>query len=157
MSVSAIASLRPLHGQCLRQARTGLLSVQIKSRSASLNIRATVALRPQQRRWRSDLEDGGDGDAAKGSARRQPSQQQKKLTFRQFTGRAITVSIRNLAYLMSPQGFRQAYRSSPIATALMVALYAHSPSLFCQKDCLLTCVQGRHHFHLHGRPAPPLL
>ena len=124
MSVSAIASLRPLHSQCLRQANTGLLSVHIRSRSASLHIRATIALRPHQRRWQSDLKDGNtpkDESLKQSQSHSQP----QKLTFRQFTGRAATVAMRNLAYLMSPKGFRQALRESPVSTTLIVILYAY--------------------------------
>lgn len=117
MSVSAVASWRPLRGQCLRHAHTGLLSVNLKSRSASLNIRAVIALRPEQRRYQSDTH---DGDTVKNEQQR-PSKQ-PKLTFRQFMGRAMTVSFRNLAYVMSPRGLRQVFRDAPISTTFIVVL-----------------------------------
>jgi hypothetical protein len=131
MSVSHIASLRPLRGQCLRQARVGLLSLSITSRSASLNLQAVVRLPPHQRFQSTTTSRDGEQSSSKKAQQKKDGgkSEQPKLTFRQFWGRALTVSLRNLAYAMSPRGMRQAYRDSPISTSFILALYVIIPQL----------------------------
>lgn len=132
MSVSHIASLRPLRGQCLRQARVGLLSLSITSRSASLNLQAVVRLPPHQRfQSTTTSQDGEQDSSGKTQQKRKDGgkSEQPKLTFRQFWGRALTVSLRNLAYAMSPRGMRQAYRDSPISTSFILGLYVTTSQL----------------------------
>ncbi|KAJ6443255.1 TPR domain-containing protein [Purpureocillium lavendulum] len=113
MSVSAIASLRPLHGRCLRHATTGLLSVQLRSRTASVQVQALVALRPQRRYQSSPA--GTDKDDA-------PQPEQPKMTFRRFVGHALAASLRNLAVALSPRGIRTAFRDSPATTSISIVL-----------------------------------
>lgn len=114
MSISAVASLRPVRGQCLRHATTGLLSVQVKSPAATVHLRAVVALRPQQKRHQSTSQTPQDKDSAQGKP---------QITFRQFAGRALGVSLRNLVVALSPRGIRQSYRENPGVTTLNVLLY----------------------------------
>lgn len=130
MSVSVVTSLRPLRGQCIRQARVGLLSLNIKSRSASFNLQAIVALQPPHCRFRSTIRDlRKESESSKSGAKDEKKDESKdgdrkaplpKLTFRQFWGRALTVSLRNLAFAMSPSGVRQAYRDAPISTSIIL-------------------------------------
>lgn len=114
MSISAVASLRPVRGQCLRHATTGLLSVQVKSPAATVHLRAVVALRPQQKRHQSTSPAPQDKESAQGKP---------QITFRQFAGRALGVSLRNLVVALSPRGIRQSYRENPGVTTLNVLLY----------------------------------
>ncbi|KAM0246270.1 hypothetical protein ACHAQJ_010289 [Trichoderma viride] len=109
MSISAIASLRPAKGRCLRHATTGLLSVQVKSPTATVHLRAIVALRPEQRRHQSTQ----DNDS---------TSKNPQITFRQFAGRALGVSLRNLVVALSPRGIRRAYRENPAVTTLNILL-----------------------------------
>ncbi|KAL7799047.1 hypothetical protein V8C37DRAFT_366389 [Trichoderma ceciliae] len=113
MSISAVASLRPTGGKCLRHATTGLLSVRVKSPTATVHLRAVVALRPQQKRHQSTSQAPQEKDSA-------PNKPQ--ITFRQFAGRALGVSLRNLVVALSPRGLRQSYRENPAATTLNVLL-----------------------------------
>ena len=116
MSISAIASLRPARGNCIRHANTGVLSVQVRSPAASVHLRAVVALRPEQRRHQSTSQSPQDKDSA--------PEKKPQITFRQFAGRALGVSLRNLVVALSPRGIRQAYRENPGATTLNILLYA---------------------------------
>ncbi|KAH8129655.1 hypothetical protein ACSS6W_006473 [Trichoderma asperelloides] len=113
MSVSAIASLRPAGGRCLRHATTGLLSVQVKSPTATVHLRAVVALRPEQRRHQSTSPTPRDHESAPGKP---------QITFRQFVGRALGVSLRNLVVALSPQGIRRSYRENPAVTTMNILL-----------------------------------
>ncbi|EGR47809.1 uncharacterized protein TRIREDRAFT_4428 [Trichoderma reesei QM6a] len=113
MSISAIASLRPARGNCIRHATTGLLSVQVKSPAATVHLRAVVALRPEQKRHQSTSPSPQEKDSAS---------DKPQITFRQFAGRALGVSLRNLVVALSPRGIRQAYRENPTATTLNILL-----------------------------------
>ncbi|KAK5987241.1 hypothetical protein PT974_11365 [Cladobotryum mycophilum] len=113
MSISAIASLRPSNGKCFRTATTGLLSVRVKSRSATVHLRAVVALQPEQRRQQSTSNTPQDGNAKAGKP---------QISFRQFVGRAVSVSLRNLVVALSPRGIRQAYRENPGLTTMNIVL-----------------------------------
>jgi hypothetical protein len=113
MSISAIASLRPAGGKCLRHATTGLLSVQVKSPTATVHLRAVIALRPEQRRLQSTTPLPRDNE----STPRKP-----QITFRQFMGRALGVSLRNLVVALSPQGIRRSYRENPAVTTMNILL-----------------------------------
>lgn len=115
MSVSAIASLRPAHGRCLRHATTGLLSIQVTSRAASFHFRAVVSLQPLQRRHQSGLNPKNPG--------KPPKPELPKITFRQFVGRAMGAGLRNLALAVSPRGVKSAYQDSPIMTTIVVAMF----------------------------------
>ncbi|GJN79143.1 TPR domain-containing protein [Purpureocillium lilacinum] len=116
MSVSAVASLRPLHGRCLRHATTGLLSVQLRSRTASVHVQAVVTLRPQRRYQSSPARTGKDDDEAP----RRP--EQPKMTFGRFVGHALRASFRNMAVALSPRGIRTAFRDSPAMTSISIVL-----------------------------------
>ncbi|KAL7918826.1 hypothetical protein ACQKWADRAFT_316210 [Trichoderma austrokoningii] len=113
MSISAIASLRPAGGKCLGHAATGLLSVQVKSPTATVHLRAVVALRPEQRRLQSTSPSPRDNGSAPGKP---------QITFRQFVGRALGVSLRNLVVALSPQGIRRSYRENPAVTTMNILL-----------------------------------
>ncbi|KAK1246778.1 hypothetical protein MKX08_000580 [Trichoderma sp. CBMAI-0020] len=113
MSVSAIASLRPAGGKCLRHATTGLLSVHVKSPTATVHLRAVVALRPEQRRLQSTTPSPRDDEKTPGKP---------QITFRQFVGRALGVSLRNLVVALSPQGIRRSYRENPAVTTMNILL-----------------------------------
>ncbi|OTA02093.1 hypothetical protein A9Z42_0024230 [Trichoderma parareesei] len=113
MSITAIASLRPARGNCIRHATTGLLSVQVKSPAATVHLRAVVALRPEQKRHQSTSQSPQEKDSAS---------DKPQITFRQFAGRALGVSLRNLVVALSPRGIRQAYRENPTATTLNILL-----------------------------------
>ncbi|KAJ3492431.1 hypothetical protein NLG97_g5399 [Lecanicillium saksenae] len=115
MSVFAVASLRPISGRCLQQARTGLLSVHVASPSSCVHIRAVVSLPPSSLRCQST----STGCEVQKSA---PQNQPPKVTFRQFAGRALGAGLRNLAFALSPKGIKQAYNDSPASTAFAVIL-----------------------------------
>ncbi|KAG8418012.1 hypothetical protein J3458_005458 [Metarhizium acridum] len=118
MSVTAIASFRPLPRRCLLHIRTGLLSVQVESRSASLSLRAVVKLQPHQTRYQS---------SASGNKNEPPKQEKPdkpQTSFRQFIGRALGASLRNLAVALSPRGIRTAYKDSPVVTSMNIILLA---------------------------------
>ncbi|KAF5127794.1 hypothetical protein E5D57_008728 [Metarhizium anisopliae] len=118
MSVTAIASFRPLQRRCLVHAATGLLSVQVRSRSASWSLRAVVKLQPHQARYQSSAPGNKD----------EPPKQEKRdrpqMSFRQFVGRALGASLRNLAVALSPRGIRTAYKDSPVVTSMNIILLA---------------------------------
>ncbi|KAF4983851.1 hypothetical protein FZEAL_832 [Fusarium zealandicum] len=137
MSVSAVASLRPLRGKCLQHATSGLLSVRLRTRSAMFNFRAVIPLRPDQRRLKttnSRPNSPNDGSDKELEAKRnqlpkkhQPSTQ-PQITFRQFAGRALGAGLRSLVVAMSPTGIKTAFRQSPGATSLGLFMYvANSP------------------------------
>lgn len=113
MSVSAIASLRPLYGRCFRHATAGLLSIRVRSRSADLHLQAVIALPPAQQRHQSSSS-GGEGAPAK--------PEKPQMTFRRFVRHALGASLRNLAVALSPRGIRSAYRDSPALTSMNVVL-----------------------------------
>ncbi|KAM4063924.1 TPR domain-containing protein [Hirsutella rhossiliensis] len=112
MSVSAMASLRPLQRQCLRHASSGLLSLHVRSPSVRFSIHAVIALAPQQRRHQS------------GSSREPepPKPSKPPMSFTHFVRHALGASLRNLAVALSPRGIRAAYRDSPALIATIVAL-----------------------------------
>ena len=117
MSVSVIACLRPAPGRCLRHATTGILSVRLQSRSASLQLHAIVPLQPlrtEQRRFQSRKEFRDEPEA---------KPELPKLSFRQFVGRALVASLRRLGYAFTPSAIRQAYRENPYSTVFSVSLY----------------------------------
>ncbi|KAM0220366.1 hypothetical protein ACHAQD_006089 [Fusarium lateritium] len=123
MSVSAVASLRPLRGKCLQHATSGLLSVQLRSRTATFNFRAVINLRPNQRRFQTTNpatnRQDGDLEARKNQLpKKSQPPTQPQITFRQFAGRALAAGLRSLVVAMSPTGIKTAYRQSPGATAL---------------------------------------
>ncbi|KND89606.1 hypothetical protein TOPH_05628 [Tolypocladium ophioglossoides CBS 100239] len=113
MSVSAIASLRPLQGRCFRHTTAGLLSIRVRSRSANFNLQAVIALPPAQRRHQSSSSSSKDESA---------KPEKPQMTFRQFVARALGASLRNLAIALSPRGVRSAYRDSPALTSMNVVL-----------------------------------
>ena len=123
MSVSAVASLRPLHGRCLRHATTGLLSVQLRSRTASVHVQAVVTLRPQRRYQSSPARARKDDDEAP----RRP--EQPKMTLGRFVGHALRASFRNMAVALTPRGIRTAFRDSPAMTSISIVLYVHLLSI----------------------------
>ncbi|CAJ0539547.1 Ff.00g071070.m01.CDS01 [Fusarium sp. VM40] len=123
MSVSAVASLRPLRGKCLQHATSGLLSVQLRSRTATFNFRAVIKLRPDQRRFQTtkppNNRQDGDLEARKNQLpKKSQPPTQPQITFRQFAGRALAAGLRSLVVAMSPTGIKTAYRQSPGATTL---------------------------------------
>jgi hypothetical protein len=79
-----------------------------------------VSIAPRQTRYQSGAKDVQPSKDAQSNRA-----EQKDLTFRQFWGRALTVSLRNLAFAMSPQGIRKSYRDSPISTAVILLMYVH--------------------------------
>ncbi|KAH6609586.1 tpr domain-containing [Trichoderma cornu-damae] len=110
MSTSALASSRPAGGRFgLRRAAaaTGLLYVQVKSPTAIVHLRA------EPKRHQSNAPAPRDNGSAPGKP---------QITFRQFAGRALGVSLRNLALALSPRGIRQSYRENPAVTSLNVLL-----------------------------------
>ncbi|KAF5016956.1 hypothetical protein F66182_11198, partial [Fusarium sp. NRRL 66182] len=140
MSVSAVASLRPLRGRCWQHATSGLFSVQLRSRTTTVNFRAVINLRPDQRRFRTTNSHNARPDRDLEAKRNQlpnkaqpPTQPQ--ITFRQFAGRALAAGLRSLAVAMSPTGIKTAYRQSPAATTLGIFVYVFCPFLtFCLAD-----------------------
>ncbi|CAM1500689.1 Fc.00g098510.m01.CDS01 [Cosmosporella sp. VM-42] len=133
MSVSAVASLRPLRGQCLHHATTGLLSIQIRSRSAHVQVQAVIPLRLETRRYQSNKSSNDKLNASKDELERenkmnqlprkqQPNQQ--PITFRKFAGRALGAGLRSLLTALSPSGIKTAFRQSPGSTtfALLILL-----------------------------------
>ncbi|CAG9999656.1 unnamed protein product [Clonostachys byssicola] len=124
MSVAAVASLRPIRGQCLRQARTGLLALTLTSRSATLSIRMTVPLQPIYQRYQSTVKEAEPGNEGDKQTEKKPEKQ--KLTFRQFWGRALAVSLRNLAFAVSPKGVRQGFRENPVLISVILLVLIFS-------------------------------
>ncbi|KAH7148572.1 hypothetical protein EDB81DRAFT_467354 [Dactylonectria macrodidyma] len=134
MSVSAVASLRPVHGQCLRHATSGLLSVHLRSRSAAIHIHAIVPLRPEslqrsfQTSSRSNSSNAPNPTTGKGLSDKQnqlPRKQQPaqpQITFRKFAGRALAAGLRSLMTALSPTGIKTAFRQSPGTTAFALAI-----------------------------------
>ncbi|KAM6528515.1 hypothetical protein FALCPG4_009492 [Fusarium falciforme] len=126
MSVSAVASLRPLRGRCLQHATSGLLSVHLRSRSVNLSFRAVIPLRPDQRRFQTTgpkanaSADGSDKEleAKRNQLPKKSQPPQPQITFRQFAGRALGAGLRSLVVAMSPTGIKTAFRQSPGATTL---------------------------------------
>lgn len=126
MSVSAVASLRPLRGRCLQHATSGLLSVHLRSRSVNLSFRAVIPLRPDQRRFQTNgpkansFADGSDKEleAKRNQLPKKSQPPQPQITFRQFAGRALGAGLRSLVVAMSPTGIKTAFRQSPGATTL---------------------------------------
>lgn len=117
MSVSVLASLRPVNGACLASARAGILSVRITPRGApSFSVRATVPLQPVSRRYSSKPEPE-KADAGKG---RKPVQ--TPVSFRQFVGRLLAASLRNLGRTLTPSALRKAYREAPVQIGGTIAL-----------------------------------
>ncbi|KYK60273.1 TPR Domain containing protein [Drechmeria coniospora] len=111
MSLSAIATLRPLHGRCFRHAATGLLSLHLRSGSSKLRLQAVVSIRPQQKRQQSSV------------SRVEPSKpEQPKMTFFLFLRRLLGGSLRNMAVALSPRGIRSALRDSPASTSISLIL-----------------------------------
>jgi hypothetical protein len=113
MAVSIVASLRPLAGQCMRRATTGLLSVQIRSPTANMRLRAVVGPVSSQTRYQSTS--GGNPKDKK----LPPKQQQ--VTLRQFAGRALVAGFRNLGTALSPSGLKRAYGQAPGTITMAVA------------------------------------
>ena len=125
MSISAVASLRPLHGSCLRNASSAVLSLSIKSKSTTLQFRALVALPPYQtQRYQSTSRPTpppSDKKALEGrNSRLKPPKQ--SVSFGQFIRRALVAGVRNLAFSVSPRGIRQALRDYPTSTKLILLL-----------------------------------
>lgn len=110
MSVSVLASLRPLNGPCLATARAGLLSLRVTPRGApSFSIQATVPLQHGPRRYSSK-----PGPEKKDASKAAPQPVQQQVTFRQFTGRLLGASLRNLTTALTPRAIRKAYREAPV-------------------------------------------
>ncbi|KAK7427870.1 hypothetical protein QQZ08_005643 [Neonectria magnoliae] len=127
MSVSEVASLRPLRGQCLRYASSGLLSVHLRSRSAAVHIRAVIPLRPDpaQRRFQTSSSKHGANRELANKQNQLPRKQQPaqpQITFRKFAGRALAAGLRSLANALSPTGIKTAFRQSPGATTFALAI-----------------------------------
>lgn len=128
MSVSAIASLRPLRGQCLRNSTLGLLSIQVRSRSACVQLQAVIPLRPEYRRYQSNISSNriSKGDAEQENKQDQlpkrQQQQQQQITFRKFAGRALGAGLRSLVTALSPTGIKTAFRQSPGSTTFALLL-----------------------------------
>lgn len=121
MSVSAVASLRPLRRRCWQHPASGLLSVQLRSRTATVNFYAVVGLRPDQRRFQtsnSSNRHDGDLEARKNQLPKKSQPTPPQITFRQFAGRALAAGLRSLVVAMSPTGIKAAFRQSPGATTL---------------------------------------
>jgi hypothetical protein len=122
MSVSAVASLRPLRRRCWQHPASGLLSVQLRSRTATVNFCAIAGLRSDQRRFQTSnsLNNRHDGDleARKNQLPKKSQPTPPQITFRQFAGRALAAGLRSLAVAMSPTGIKTAFRQSPGATTL---------------------------------------
>lgn len=121
MSVAAIASFRPLQGSCLRRATTGVLSVHVKSRTASLSFRAVVTLPPYQTRCQSTSSED------KNAAPKQDKPVKPQISFGRFVKGALGASLRNLAVAVSPRGIRSAYKDSPGLTSMNLILYVACP------------------------------
>ncbi|KAG5916082.1 hypothetical protein E4U42_007811 [Claviceps africana] len=117
MSIAAVASLRPLRGRCLRHATCGMLSVRVQSASTTLTFRAVVPLPISQRRCQSQSGPSASKDQS-------PRQEKPSMTFRQFVGRALGVSLRNAAVAVSPRGVRSAYKDAPALTSMNIILLA---------------------------------
>ncbi|KAG6004588.1 hypothetical protein E4U21_000922 [Claviceps maximensis] len=116
MSVAAVASLRPLGCRYLRHATSGMLSVRVQSPSTTLTFRAVVSLPQSQRRCQSR--------SSPPAANKNESSRQEKpsMTFRQFVGRALGVSLRNVVVAISPRGIRSAYQDAPALTSMNIIL-----------------------------------
>lgn len=112
MSVSALASLRPLQRQYLRHASSGLLSLHVRSPSVRFSIQAVVALAPPQRRHQS----------TSSREHETPKPGKPPMTFTRFVRHALGASLGNLVVALSPRGVRAAYRESPVLTGTIVAL-----------------------------------
>lgn len=110
---------------------TGLLSVQVKSRSASWSLRAVVKLQPHQARYQSSAP-GNNDEAPKQEKRDRP-----QMSFRQFVGRALGASLRNLAVALSPRGIRTAYKDSPVVTSMNIILYILLSSNCHSRSCAM--------------------
>ncbi|RGP68129.1 tpr repeat-containing [Fusarium longipes] len=123
MSVSAVASLRPLRGRCWQNTNASLLSIQLQSRTATLNFRTVIHHRLDQHRFQTTNSSNRHHDKDLQAKRdqlpkkNQPSTQ-PQITFRQFAGRALAAGLRSLAVAMSPTGIKTAYRQNPGATTL---------------------------------------
>ncbi|KAH7011643.1 hypothetical protein EDB80DRAFT_712407 [Ilyonectria destructans] len=131
MSVSAVASLRPVHGQCLRHATSGVLSIHLRSRAATIHIRAVIPLRPDpvQRRFQttasSNSSKNGPNKELSDKQNQLPRKQQPaqpQITFRKFAGRALGAGLRSLMTAVSPTGIKTAFRQSPGATVFALAI-----------------------------------
>ncbi|KAF5674255.1 hypothetical protein FCIRC_7832 [Fusarium circinatum] len=122
MSVSAVASLRLLRRRCWQHPPSGLLSVQLRSRTATVNLYAVVSLRPDQHRFQtsnsSNSRHDGDLEARKNQLPKKSQPTPPQITFRQFAGRALAAGLRSLVVAMSPTGIKTAFRQSPGATTL---------------------------------------
>lgn len=142
MSVSAVASLRPVRGQCLRHATSGVLSIHLRSRAATIHIRAVVPLRPDpvQRRFQTTASSNSSKNGLNKELsdkqnqlprKQQPAQPQ--ITFRKFAGRALGAGLRSLMTAVSPTGIKTAFRQSPGATVFALAMYdnLYPPSASC--------------------------
>lgn len=139
MSLSAAASLRPLRRQCLRRHHPAhyhalLLSLRTQPRTANLCLllrAAAVVAAPlpgphQQRRFQSSSSDNqkkNEEGSSNDGGKQQQQQPGAKPTFRQFMGRSLIASLRNLAYAMSPKGMRQGMKESPVLTSSIMGLY----------------------------------
>ncbi|KAF7542942.1 hypothetical protein G7Z17_g11146 [Cylindrodendrum hubeiense] len=127
MSVSAVASLRPVRGQCLRHAASGVLTIHLRSHSAAIHIRAVVPLRPGpvQRRFQTNSSRNAADKELSDKQNQLPRKQQASLppiTFRKFAGRALGAGLRSLMTAVSPTGIKTAFRQSPGTTAFALAI-----------------------------------
>ncbi|KAG6036065.1 hypothetical protein E4U41_005782 [Claviceps citrina] len=94
-----------------------MLSVRVQSTSTTLTLRAVVSLPQSQRRCQSQSSASSHGDQP-------PKQSRPQITFRQFAGRALGVSLRNVAVAISPRGIRSAYKDAPALTSMNIILLA---------------------------------
>ncbi|KAI9172505.1 hypothetical protein HJFPF1_02007 [Paramyrothecium foliicola] len=122
MSASAMASLTPLGGRCLRQTPRGLLNLQVESRSTSFQLRAVVALGRGQLRYQSN--------PPTGQSEKPQRPELPKITFRRFAGRALGTGLRNLVFALSPSGIRTAYRQAP-GTITITIIMLFGTFIFC--------------------------
>ncbi|KAF4438491.1 TPR repeat-containing protein P27G11.02 [Fusarium austroafricanum] len=145
MSVSVIASLRPLQGKCWQHTTAGVLSVQLRSRTATANFDAVINLGPQQRRFQTTNPPNNrhdrDLEAEKNQLPKKNQPMQPQITFRQFAGRALAAGLRSLVVAMSPTGIKTAFKQSPGATTLGIFIPDAELALKYYKRAMDQCAE----------------
>jgi hypothetical protein len=122
MSITAVASLRPFGHQCLRRSHAALLTVQLKSPQASLELSAVVSVPRGQIRFASQKRFENDGRDEAPIPRHKLSPM-PKMTFRQFIRRVAVGSFRNLRSSLTADGWKAAWRDSPYFMSMVVIAY----------------------------------
>lgn len=122
VAIVAMATLRPIRGQCLKRPTEGLLSLHISTPSASFRYRTVLPLQSGlQRRWQSN---NANPQAKKLEANQQGKKPEaRQITFRQFIGRTLSSSLRNLAYALSPRAVRTRFQESPLSMSIILGAY----------------------------------